>query len=100
MWEIDGILMPTSIRVTRVKAAGFPVVDGMRMTGTSNMWARSESGHAAVRVEVLELNARTTIKMTLPAPAGSNRSDSAEIAFGRALMMLDPAQSVKSLQIR
>lgn len=74
---------------TRVKATGMPVIDGMRMTGTSNTWARSESAHAAVRVEVLGLNAWTT-KMVFPAPAGSNRSDWAEIACGKVLMMLDP----------
>ncbi len=68
-----------------------PVIDGMRMTGTSNMWTRSESAHAAVLVEVLGLNARATIEMIFPALAGSNRADWSEIARGMALMMLDPA---------
>lgn len=87
----DSILMPMSIRVTRVKAVGVPVIDGMRITGTSNMWARSESAHPATRVEVLGLGARATIEMTFPIPAGSNRADWAEIACGKALVLLDPA---------
>ena len=63
----------------------------MRMNGASNMCARSESKHAAVRVEVLGLIARMTIEMTFPAPAGSNRADWAEIACGKVLIVLDPA---------
>lgn len=83
--------MRVPIRVTRVKAASVPLIDDMRMTGTGNMWARSEPAHAAVRVEIPGLNARATIEMTFPAAAGSNRADWAEIACGKVLMMLHPA---------
>ena len=47
--------------------------------------------HAAVHVHVPGLNARAEIRMRLPAPANSTRADWAEIAYKKALMMLDPA---------
>ena len=56
----------------------------MRMNGASNMWARSESKHAAVRVEVLGLIARMTIEMTFPAPAGSNWQIGRKSPVGRS----------------
>jgi len=55
---------------------------------------REETGipvHAAVQVHVPSLNARAEIEMSFAAPVNSNREEWAEIAYDRALRMLDPA---------
>jgi len=71
-----GNMMPMTIRVTNVKTMNTMVMPG---------------GHAAVHVHVPGLNARAVIRMAFESPAGSSRDDWAEIAYEKALMMLDPA---------
>jgi hypothetical protein len=75
-------MMPMTITVTRVKAGHMPPPAA---GGPAGLVA------ATVEVDVPAINCRAVLSMTVPAPAGSTRADWAEIAYDRALMMLDPA---------
>lgn len=48
--------------------------------------------HADVQVQVIvpAIQARALIEISVPAPANSSRNELAEIAYDKALMMLDP----------
>ena len=72
---IMSIMMAMTIKVTRV----------IRMKDMPDM----VQAHVAVKVP--GLNARALIDMAFPAPAGSNRTECAEIDYDKALTMLDPA---------
>ena len=66
----------------------------MPMTMTITIMSTKKRGgqiHAHVQVDVPEIKSRAVIRMHFPAPANSNREDWADIAYDRALMMLDPA---------
>jgi len=87
-----GIIMPMKIRVTHVKAVNGMIMPGgmppdrhVQRAGTGTMV------YAAVRVQGPGLNARAAISMTFSAALVMTREDWAEIAYERALMMLDPA---------
>lgn len=47
--------------------------------------------HAHVQVDVPEIMSRALITMHFPAPVRSHRADWEEIAYDKALLMLDPA---------
>ena len=72
-----------TIGVTRVNAGGMPPTGA----GPAGLVA------AAVPVHVPAINCRAVLSMTFPAPAESTRTDWAEMAYERALMMLEPACS-------
>lgn len=74
------------ISVSRVKRFG-----GMLPLRSDDQRTAGIAVHAAVEVHVPGLNARTEIMMAFEALAGSNRRDWAEIAYERALFVLDPA---------
>lgn len=72
-----------TIRVIRVNAGGMPPT-GAQPAGLVT---------ATVPVHVPAINGRAVLSMTFPAPAESTRTDWAEMASERALMMLEPARS-------
>lgn len=47
--------------------------------------------HAGVDVQVPGLSAHAVISVSFPGPVGSNREDWEDIAYDKALLMLDPA---------
>lgn len=63
------------------------MTDGMPSNGGSIR----QMVHAHVHVRVPGLTARAVIKIHFPAPADTSRVEWAEIAYEKALMMLDPA---------
>ena len=93
MTVIISIMMPMTIRrITRVKAMHSMIMrGGMPPDGHAGPDDIGTMVHAVVQVHAPGLKARATIRMAFRAPAGSNREEWAEIAYERALMMLDPA---------
>lgn len=90
---IISIMMPMTIRITRVKAMNSMIMPGGMPPDGHAMPAGTGTGtmvHFTVPVHVPGLNGRATIDMAFRAPAGSSREEWEEIAYERALMMLDP----------
>lgn len=65
-------MLPMTITVVRVVAEGGFV-------------------HASIAVEVQKIRALARIDLNFPAPTGATMVDWKELAYDRALMMLDPA---------
>jgi hypothetical protein len=61
------------------------------MVMADSMPSNGGSIRQMAHVHVPGLNARAVIKMHFPAPADTNRVGWAEIAYEKALIMLDPA---------
>lgn len=88
---IISIMMPMTIRITRVKVMNSMIMPGgMPPDGHAVPAGTGTMVHFAVRVHVPGLNGRATIDMAFQAPAGSSREGWEEIAYERVLMMLDP----------